>query len=61
MEAADVDVGVVRSVRDLSCSAKESVDPAGLPRLLEAAAKRWAASWTLEGRVPALALRKPGG
>jgi len=25
------------------------------------AAKRWAASWTLEGKVPALALLNPGG
>ena len=54
-------VGVLRSLRCLSCSAKLSVEPAGLPKLLEAAAKRCAASWTLEGRVPALALRNPGG
>lgn len=28
---------------------------------VEEAAKRWAASWTLEGKVPALALLNPGG
>ena len=32
-----------------------------LLRLPDAAAKRWAASWTLEGRVPALALLNPDG
>ena len=58
-----MDVGVGRSPRDLSWSVKESVELAALLRLLrlEAAAKRWAASCTLEGRVPALALRKPCG
>ena len=57
-----MDGGGGRSPR-LSWSGKESVDPAALLRLLrlDAAANRWAASWTLEGRVPALALRKPGG
>ena len=56
-----MDVGVPKSPRCLSCSEKESVEPAVLPKLLEAAAKRWAASCTLEGRVPALALRNPAG
>lgn len=37
------------------------MDWAALLRLLEACAKRWAASWTLEGKVPALALLKPAG
>lgn len=37
------------------------MDGAALPRLLEAAANRWAASWTLEGKVPALALLNPAG
>ena len=48
-------------MRCLSWSENESVDPAALPKLLEAAAKCCAASCTLEGRVPALALRKPCG
>ncbi len=55
-----MDVGVPRSPRCLSCSENDSVEPTGVPKLLEAA-KRWAASCTLEGRVPALALRNPGG
>ena len=37
------------------------MDGAALLRLLDAAANRWAANWTLEGKVPALALLKPDG
>ena len=39
----------------------DSVLPWVLERLLDAAANRWAASWTLEGKVPALARLNPGG
>ena len=37
------------------------MEGAALLRVLDAAAYRWAASWTLEGKVPALALLKPAG
>ena len=43
------------------CSNRDSVEGGVLPRVLDAAANRWAASCTLEGRVPALARRNPGG
>jgi hypothetical protein len=43
------------------CSVNESADVGVLPTVLDAAANRWAASWTLEGKVPALALLNPAG
>lgn len=61
-----VDAGGAKLCR-WSCSENESVDAAAtaaaveLLSVLDAAAKRWAASCTLEGKVPALALLKPAG
>ena len=40
-----------------SCSANDSV----LPWVLDAAANRWAESWTLENKAPALARLNSGG
>ena len=34
-----------------NCSVRDSAEPGRLVSVLEAAANRWAASWTLEGRV----------
>lgn len=42
-------------------SRKDSVELGSVCSVSDAAAKRCAASWTLEGKVPALALLKPEG
>ena len=42
-------------------SRKDSVELGSVCRVSDAAAKRCAASWTFEGKVPALALLNPGG
>lgn len=57
---AKLEVGVAE-ICLCDCSINDSVEAEVLPTVFDAAAKRWAASCTFEGKVPALALLKPGG